>query len=113
MEDWALKAYKQMIETGNDWAEKEGAFGVLDDSNKSVLAECKMQSEAKSDAAKEMEARASETYTDFLDKLGKARKAKVLAKVKYDAIKAFGSFRQTQQSLEKAKFNAESNLTKG
>jgi hypothetical protein len=111
MSDWALQAYKQMIETGNDWAEKDGAYGVLDDSNKSILAQCKMQSEAKSDAAKETEARASETYTAFLVTLGKAREAKTLAKVKYDAIKALGSFRQTQQSLEKAKFNAEANLT--
>ena len=110
-EDWASKSYRQMVETGNDWAEKDHAFSILDESAKSILSQCKINSTASSDAAKTTEALASDTYMEFTEVMCDAKREKNLAKVKYDAIKALGSFRQTQQSLEKAKFNAEANLT--
>lgn len=111
-QDWATKAYKNIIETGALWADKDAAAKLLEDSKHSILAECKLDyQDLKSEAARETQARASTQYKDFLKILSKARGEANHARVRWEAAKILSSLRQTQESLKKAEFQAESRLS--
>ncbi len=101
-EDWASRAYHEIIEAGTDWADKDAAAKYLDDTRKSTLAEVINCIEAKSMTERDSKARASDLYREHLVKLKNARKAANLSRVKYDAAKTLASLRQTQESLKKA-----------
>jgi len=99
--DWASKAYQQIIDAGYDWADKDAAAKFYDDTRKSTLAEVVNRMDAKSMAERESKARDHGDYKDFLKVLRNARKGANLARVKYDAAKTLASLRQTQESLKK------------
>jgi len=100
--DWASIAYHEIIEAGDDWADKDSAAKFLDDTRKPTLAQITNKMDASSQAAKDSLARAHPDYNEHLLKLRNARKAANLARVKYDAAKTLASLRQTQESLKKA-----------
>ena len=100
--DWASVAYHEIIDAGKDWADKDAAAGILEDSKHSILAQIANTIDEKSNAARESQARAHPDYISFVEKLGKARKDRNLSRVKYDAAKTLASLRQTQESLKKA-----------
>ena len=101
-DDWASRAYQQIIDSGNDWADKDAAAKFMDDTRKPVLAQITNKMEGGGQTAKESQARAHPDYNEHLVKLKEARKAANLARVKYDAAKTLASLRQTQESLKKA-----------
>jgi hypothetical protein len=101
-EDWASIAYREIIEAGTDWADKDAAAKFLDDTRKPTLAQITNKMDAGSQAAKDSLARAHPEYKEHLEKLRVARKAANLSRVKYDAAKTLASLRQTQESLKKA-----------
>jgi hypothetical protein len=104
MSDWAAKAYQAIIESGNDWADKESAASFLEHSRHSILAELKNNQESKlSDAAKETIARASPEYVEHVKAMTEARKSANIARVKWEASKTLASLRQTQESLKKGR----------
>jgi len=103
--DWAATAYKQIIDMGEDWADKESAASLLEHSRHTVLAQEKLKSNASSEAAKETDARASIVYTTHVQNMVTARKEANKAKVKWEAAKTLSSLRQTQESLKKAEMN--------
>jgi hypothetical protein len=110
-DDWASKAYQQILETGDDWADKKTAFNALDRSRHTVLAEIKLSfTDIKSDAGKETAARASQEYKDFCNTLEKAESDFNHADVKYIASKTLASLRQTQESLKKAEITAQNQM---
>jgi len=104
-EDWASVVYHKIINAGIDWADKNGAAGLLEDSKHSILAQIANRFDDKSNAARESKARADAEYLDFLQELMMARKARDTAKVRYEAAKTLASLRQTQESLKKAEMN--------
>lgn len=105
MTDWATKAYQAIIDSGIDWADKNAAAGLLEDSKASVLAVIANSIDEKSATAKESRARATPEFGDFLVKLRDARKERDTARVRYEAARTLASLRQTQESLKKAEMN--------
>ena len=106
MSDWASMAYHAIIESGNDWADKESAASLLEDTRHSILAEIMNNQDSKlSNSAKETLARASKDYIAHIQKMTSARHEANKAKVKWEASKTLASLRQTQESLKKAEMN--------
>jgi len=110
-DDWASVAYQAIIDSGDDWADKDSAAKFLDDTRKPTLAQITNKMDASSQAAKESQALAHPEYKEFLKELRDARKAANLARVRYDADKTLASLRQTQESLKKAEMKLGSMTT--
>lgn len=92
----------RLVELGEDWADKDSAASFLEDTKTVLLAELKNGSMAKSDAAKEMEAKANPHYKDHIVSMADARRVANIAKVNYDAAKVWSSLLQTQESTKRA-----------
>lgn len=103
--DWASVAYHSIIESGDDWADKDSAHKFLEDSKKTVLAQIANTIDEKSQTAKESKALAHPEFVQFLENLRDARRAANKAKVQYEGQKTLSSLRQTQESLKKAEMN--------
>jgi len=96
------KIYHALMEAGNDYADKRAAYCVLDDMTKSVLADAYTEFKEGSAAEKKEKALASDTYLNHLQSLNVARRAFLLAQVKYDSTKALADAKRTQQSTMRA-----------
>mgnify|MGYP001172536324 FL=1 len=97
--------YRQHLEAGNDWADKYGAYRLLDDITKSILAQESIsakRSEGCSMAEAESIARSTSVYTDHLKSVSEAHTAANRAKVRYDAIKVLWEARRSQEASERA-----------
>ena len=97
------KIYRHLLEAGNDWADKESAADLLEESKKIVLAELQnQQSEAKSVAAAEALALCSPRYLEHIKAMCEARRVANRAKVLYDSLKALMELRRSQESTRRA-----------
>lgn len=95
------KAYHELLQSGTDWADKNAAADLLEESKHSVLSQCKLQSGATSDAARETEARASQRYQDFVKQMCEARRQANRARVRYDAVRTLAELRRTEESTRR------------
>lgn len=96
------KAYEALIESGDDWADKDAAASLLEETKKSVLARLKNESGEKSDAAKETIALCHEDYMEHLGLMVEARRAANKAKVRYDSAKTLAEMRRSEESTRRA-----------
>ena len=94
--------YQKLIEAGNDWADKQAAFNVLDDTKHSVMAKLTLKSEASSVAAREVEAKASDEYTNHVKVTQDAFKEALKAKVKWESIKIWIELRRSEEATKRA-----------
>ena len=94
--------YDKLVKSGEDWAEKEAAASLLEESKKAVIAQIKVDSAASSDAAKETEALASAEYIEHVEQMVKARKAANVAKVNYEAQKTYVDLKRTAEANKRA-----------
>lgn len=93
--------------TGHDWADKNAAAQLLEDTEKSILAEitadarpgCKSQAEA------ETMARASTRYRNHIMEMVGARKQANRARVSYEALKTKIELQRTVAANERAAMN--------
>ena len=92
--------YHQLMEAGEDWADKKSAYELLNDMTKSVLAQ-EMAKLDGSNADRKTKAEASQEYKNHLKTLAESRKAFLLSQVKYDSIKALSDHRRTEQSTRR------------
>ena len=92
------RMYHELLRTGGDWADKDAAASMYEEAKSSVLAELKCQSQEKSDAAKETEAKASTAYRQHIESMVEARREATHARVRYDAVKTLAEMRRTEQS---------------
>lgn len=99
------RAYAELMDAGNAWADALAAADLLDECRLSVLSECKLLSDEKSDAARETEARASTRFKGFLSEMIEARRIANRAKVKYDTLKTLAEMRRTEESTRRAELN--------
>lgn len=97
----ANELYHKLTEAGNDWAEKQAAYNVLEDTKNAVLSKLMLNSKAPSVAAKEIEAKASEEFTDHVKSTQDAMKAALKAKVNYEAIKIWIDLKRTEAANER------------
>ena len=97
--------YRELLEAGNDWADAYGAYRLLDDVTKSLLAKETMAAKyasASSMAEATTIALASSVYRDHLQSAGEAHTAANRAKVKYDSLKVLWEARRTAEASERA-----------
>ena len=101
------RIYKEIIEAGEDWADKKAAYDAFDDNTKSVLAEIatSYMKTSKSKTEAEMYALASEDYKTHLRSLQDARRAFLRAQVRYDSLRMLAELRRSQESTKRAEMN--------
>jgi hypothetical protein len=97
----ADELYRKLTLAGEDWADKQAAFNVLEDTKSAVLARLMQSSTAPSVAAKEMEAKASESFESHVRTTQEAMKEALKAKVKYEAVKIWIDLKRTQSANER------------
>lgn len=101
------KIYNEVLGAGEDWADKKSAYEALDDSTKSVLADItsNFMDGKVSRTEAEMRAMASGDYKVHLASVKAARRAWLMAQVKYDSLKMLAELRRSQESTRRAEMN--------
>lgn len=92
--------YRVLLQAGEDWADKQAAADVLEETKKTVLAEL-MNGLDGSAAERERRALADAAYRLHLTKMNAARKEANRARVKYDSAKVLAEMRRTQESTRR------------
>lgn len=98
----ANELYHKLITAGSDWADKQAAAGVLEDTKSAVLCRLMIKSNAPSVAAREVEAKASQEYQDHVRATQEAVKAALKAKVQYEAIRTWIDLKRTESANTRA-----------
>lgn len=96
------RAYDALIKSGDDWADKDAAATLLEETKKSVLAKLKMEAAGKSDAASETIALCHPDYQAHLESMVEARRQAVRARVRYDSAKTLAELRRSEESTRRA-----------
>lgn len=96
------RAYDALIKSGEDWADKDAAAALLEETKKTLLAKLKNEVEAKSDASKETSALCHPDYAEHLRLMVEARRVANKARVKYDAAKTLAEMRRSEESTRRA-----------
>lgn len=100
------RIYKQLADAGEDWADKQAAAEILEETKKSVLAELMTGGGSNdSHAKRESAALANPAYKLHLTNMVSARKEANRAKVRYDSMKVLAEMRRTQESTRRAEIN--------
>ena len=96
--------YKTVLTAGEEWADKKAAYETLDDCSKSVLADlttdylppaCASKSEA------ETRALASKQYKEHLASKSAARRAWLVAEVRYKGLVMLAELRRSEESTRR------------
>lgn len=96
--------YRRLEEAGNDWADKNAAAEILEETKKTLLAEL-MQGFPGSNAERERCALADAVYKLHLKNMVMARKESNRARVRYDSVRVLAELRRTQESTRRAEAN--------
>ena len=102
MELEANKLYHKLTTAGSDWAEKQAAYNILEDTKSAILAQLMLKSQATSVAAREIEAKASKEFTEHVKTTQEAMKAALKAKVNYEAIKIWIDLKRSEEATRRA-----------
>lgn len=94
--------YHEIVKAGEDWADKEAAADLLEETKKSILAELVNDAPGSTVSAKEQMALADPAYKLHLKTMVAARKEANRARVRYDAAKVLAELRRTQESTRRA-----------
>jgi len=103
------KVYRQLMETGTDWADKLGAAELLESSLKSLKAQLTLEAkraEGCSMTEAETIALSCSDYRDAAAAAVKARTEANRARVAYDACKALFEARRTMEATSRAALRA-------
>ena len=100
----ADEIYKEVLASGEAWADAKAAYEALSDNTKSVLADItsNFMDGKMSRSEAEMRALASGEYKVHLASVKAARKAWLFAQVRYDSIKMLAELRRSQESTRRA-----------
>lgn len=96
------RVYQSLVEAGETWADADAAASLLEETRKTVLAECEARAEASSMAMKEMIALADPVYKEHVAGMVRARKAANKARVRYDSAKVLSELRRSEESSRRA-----------
>lgn len=98
-------AWERLVQAGEDWADKDAAATLLEETKKSVLAEIKAKAGAKSDAAAETIALCDKGYKEHIKSMVEARRVANRAKVRYDSAKTLAELRRSEEATRRAEAN--------
>jgi hypothetical protein len=87
---------------GEEWADKDAAATLLEETKKSVLAQLMSQHPNVSNAAAETLALAAPEYARHVREMVEARKAANAAKVHYDSAKTWVDLMRTEAATKRA-----------
>jgi hypothetical protein len=93
--------YQKLISAGEAWANSESFAGQLEELKKPLLAQLKLSSPEKTDAAKETWALAQEEYRNHIEGMVAARKDANIKKVRYKAAEAWVDAKRTEQATRR------------
>ena len=96
--------YQKLTDAGEEWADKDAAANILEETKKSLLAELKVGFTG-SDAERERNALAETTYKLHLKNMVAARREANRSKVRYDSMRVLAEMRRTQESTRRAEAN--------
>jgi hypothetical protein len=98
---------ERLASAGEEWADKEAAASLLEDTRKRVRAQVAVAhiAEGASAAKAELLAEASDQYHEHLQAMVEARKAANIARVNYDAGKTWTDLVRTQEATKRAEMN--------
>ena len=99
------RIYRQLAETGEEWADKQAAAELLEETRKTVLAELMNKEQGLSMSARESNALADPVYKLHVTNMVTARKEANRARVRYDSMKVLAEMRRTQESTRRAEIN--------
>lgn len=101
----AEKIYDSITKAGEDWADKQAAADLLEETRKSVLAKLMIEADSTTQAGREMHALAEPKYREFVEGMVSARKAANKARVRYDSAKVLAELRRSEESTRRAEMN--------
>ncbi len=99
------KAYHQLIDAGEEWADAEAAASLLEETRRSfrsTLMADAMDQGIKSVAAAETHAEATKAYKDHVTNMVEARRVANRAKVKWIATQTLGDLRRSEEATRRA-----------
>lgn len=101
------KILNDLIKTGSEWADKEHAANLLEQTRRSVRSAVMTERFLQGDngAKAEAYAEASEKYQEHINKMCEARKQADLAHVNYHATKVWAEAIRTEESSRRAEMN--------
>lgn len=100
--------HARLVALGTDWAEKDAAAQLLDETRRSVRAQIAMSYmvEAKTAAKAELMAEADERYVDHVKAMVEAKRKSNIARVNFDAAKAWLELLRTKEASRRAELQA-------
>lgn len=100
------RIFREVVAAGEEWADKKSAYEAYDDNTKSVLARIATDCPpGMSKVAAEQMALASETFRAHLEEKQAARRAYLLAQVKYRSLEMLAELRRSQESTRRAEIS--------
>lgn len=100
--------YAELRSRGDTWADTDAAYKALDDTTKTILAECELEAkdeETTTQAALERAGRTAKVFRDHLAALALARKAANRAKVSYDTWQVYVELIRSKAATDRAEMN--------
>lgn len=96
--DTGDKAYAELLEAGNEFADLNAAAELLERTREPLLCELKLASPETSDAARATEAMASEKYVTHVHAMVEARRLANRAKARLGAVQTLAELRRTEEA---------------
>lgn len=93
--------YQRLLSAGESWAKAESFAGQLEELKKPLLAQLKLSSPEKTDAAKETWALAQEEYRNHIEGMVAARMDANIKRVRYRAAEAWVEAKRTEQATRR------------
>jgi hypothetical protein len=92
----------ELTKRGEEWADKNAAADVLEETKKILLAQLTLQWPEDSMNKAEAKARSDPQYIQHIESMVNARKEANKARVRYDSIKSFEGMWRTHESTKRA-----------
>lgn len=96
------RLFHDLIDAGEEWADREAAAQILEETRKPLLHKIGTDSGEKAESGKERIAYASEDYHEHVTQMVEARRNANRAKVKYGAIQVLAEMLRTRESTRRA-----------
>ena len=98
----ANEVYERLVSAGEEWADLQAAYNILEDTKSAILAKLMLNSSAPSVAAREIEAKASDEYTGHVKSTQEAMKKALKAKVAYESAKVWVDLKRSEEATRRA-----------
>lgn len=99
------RIYQQLVQSGEDWADKEAAAELLEETKKTVMAQQCSLAPSNTSAERERWALCRDEYKSHVKNMVLARQEANRARVRYDSMKVLAEMRRTESANRRAEMN--------